>query len=70
VPGLSSLPYLGGLFRSENFRNSMSELVIFVTPHVEPYETQSLNERQQGLLDRSTRSMNELREKLKFDILE
>lgn len=31
---LSSIPILGALFRSTNFRNARSELVIFVTPHI------------------------------------
>jgi pilus assembly protein CpaC len=34
VRGLSSIPILGALFRSTNFRNNRSELVIFVTPHI------------------------------------
>lgn len=34
VPGLSSLPVIGQLFRSKNFRNDRSELVIIVTPYL------------------------------------
>jgi len=34
LAGLSDLPILGGLFKSTNFRNNKSELVIFVTPMV------------------------------------
>lgn len=34
LAGLSDLPILGGLFKSTNFRNNKSELVIFVTPIV------------------------------------
>ncbi len=34
VIGLSKIPILGALFRSSNFRNAKSELVIFVTPHI------------------------------------
>lgn len=34
LAGLSELPVLGGLFKSTNFRNNKSELVIFVTPVV------------------------------------
>ncbi len=34
VPGLGDLPILGALFRSVNFRRSMTELVIFVTPEI------------------------------------
>ena len=34
LPGLGNLPVLGALFKSRNVRNSVSELVIFVTPEV------------------------------------
>jgi len=34
VPWLGDLPILGPLFRSTNFRNNRSDLVIFVTPQV------------------------------------
>lgn len=34
IPGLGNLPILGNLFRSKNVRNSVSELVIFVTPEI------------------------------------
>lgn len=33
-PGLGELPVLGALFRSQQFRNDQSELVILVTPYV------------------------------------
>lgn len=34
VPGLGNVPILGWLFKSQNYRNSITELVVFVTPHV------------------------------------
>jgi pilus assembly protein CpaC len=34
VPGLGDIPVLGALFRSVEYRRSISELVILVTPHV------------------------------------
>jgi type II secretory pathway component GspD/PulD (secretin) len=34
VPILSRIPIIGSLFRSKNFRNNQSELVIFVKPRV------------------------------------
>ena len=34
IPILSRIPILGSLFRSKNFRNNQSELVIFVKPRV------------------------------------
>lgn len=33
-PGLGDLPVLGALFRSEDFRNDQTELVILVTPYI------------------------------------
>lgn len=34
ISGLSKIPVLGSLFRSEDFHNNRSELVIFVTPEI------------------------------------
>ncbi len=34
VPGLGDVPVLGALFRSTEFRNDMTELVILVTPYI------------------------------------
>jgi len=34
LPGIGRLPILGRLFRSDNIRNNVSELVIFITPEV------------------------------------
>ena len=34
LPGLGEIPVLGNLFRSQDFINGQTELVIFVTPHL------------------------------------
>ena len=34
IPGIGNVPVLGALFRSVNFRRSLSELVILVTPEI------------------------------------
>ena len=34
TPGLKSLPVLGALFRSRDFVNNQTELVVIVTPHI------------------------------------
>ncbi len=34
LPGLSDIPILGTLFRSSNFQNKQSELVVIVTPYI------------------------------------
>jgi len=46
IPGLGNLPILGNLFRSKNVRNSVSELVIFVTPEIIDMENTSLSARE------------------------
>ena len=40
LKGLSSLPILGRLFRSEAFRDNKTELVIFVTPEVQDAQSE------------------------------
>ncbi len=34
IPGIKDLPVLGGLFRSHEFQNSETELVVIITPYV------------------------------------
>lgn len=54
-PVLGDLPVLGALFRSTDFRNNLSELVIFVTPTVFDAKSQFNQERvqrRQELIDR------------------
>ncbi len=34
LPGIGKLPIIGKLFRSDNLRNNVSELVIFITPEI------------------------------------
>jgi pilus assembly protein CpaC len=49
VPWLGDLPILGPLFRSTNFRNNRSDLVIFVTPMVvDPQSTLTRERIQKG----------------------
>jgi pilus assembly protein CpaC len=33
IAGLGDIPILGALFRSSNFRNQRSDLIIFITPY-------------------------------------
>ena len=43
IPGIKDLPVLGGLFRSQEFQNSETELVIIITPYlVEPVHASQL----------------------------
>jgi pilus assembly protein CpaC len=34
LPGLSTLPVLGALFRSRDFQNNQTELMVIVTPYI------------------------------------
>jgi pilus assembly protein CpaC len=54
VPELKSLPVLGSLFSSKDFKSSQSELVIIVTPYiVRPTEPGLLSRPDEGLLQPS-----------------
>lgn len=51
VPELKNLPILGSLFRSKDFKNSQSELVVLVTPYiVRPNDPRQLSRSDEGLL--------------------
>lgn len=44
VPGIASIPYLGALFRYTSKSSSTSELMLFVTPTLVPFDTTSVAE--------------------------
>lgn len=51
VPGMTSMPILGSLFRSRDFLNGQTELVIIVTPYiVDPTRPQNLQTPADGLV--------------------
>ena len=57
VPGIESLPVLGQLFRSRDFANNETELVIVVTPYlVEPTDPDNLRNPGEGFVAASTLS--------------
>jgi len=64
IPGLGNLPILGNLFKSKNIRNSVSELVIFVTPEVIEPEGQKLTSRQSEINRYSTEELEKARNSL------
>lgn len=61
IPGIGRLPVIGALFRSQNTRKAVSELVIFVTPEVIEPQSQSLSMREQQFYDRSAEQLNTAR---------
>ncbi|ASJ74654.1 type II and III secretion system protein family protein [Granulosicoccus antarcticus] len=53
LPGIGNLPIIGGLFRSQNARNAVSELVIFVTPEIVEPSSTLMNPRERKILNAS-----------------
>ena len=51
VPFLGDIPIIGELFKSTDFQNSKTELVIFVTPHILTVNS----EQNQDILNRGNR---------------
>jgi pilus assembly protein CpaC len=66
VPGIGSIPILGELFKSRNFRRDESELVIFVTPQVITPESPE----NQKIIDNMQEKYKEEGRELKFSILD
>jgi len=66
LPGLGSIPILGELFKSRNFRRDESELVIFVTPQVITPESP----KNKKLIDNMQEKYKEEDRELRFSILD
>jgi pilus assembly protein CpaC len=66
LPGIGNLPIIGHFFRARNARNSVSELVIFVTPEIVLPQGPLLNQRQQALFDVSEKRVVAARQKIKI----
>ncbi|HEY0877290.1 MAG TPA: pilus assembly protein N-terminal domain-containing protein [Zeimonas sp.] len=62
VPGLAELPILGALFRSREFRNNKTELVVFITPRfVTP-----ASDAQRAAIAHSAGQVEQMRERLQM----
>lgn len=66
IPGLGKLPIIGRLFGSRSRRNTLNELVIFVTPEVIEPGQAMINAREQSYLDVSDRRVESLRQQLQL----
>jgi pilus assembly protein CpaC len=55
IPGIARLPVIGQFFRAQSARNSVNELVIFVTPEVIDAHPELITQRQQDFLGMSNR---------------
>jgi len=62
MPGLGDLPILGALFRSREFRNNKTELVVFITPRF----VTSTSDSQRAALERSAERVEQARERLQM----
>jgi len=70
LPGLGDIPYLGALFRSENFRNQATELVVFVTPEVVDPIANTMSVKEKAMLDYGQKRMDEVRKKVNLNIMD
>ncbi len=62
VPGLGELPILGALFRSREFRNNKTELVVFITPRF----VDAASPTQRSAIEHSGERLREFRERLQM----
>lgn len=70
LPGLGRLPVIGKLFSSEGFRNSLTELVIFVTPELIEPRSNFLTEREKELFDYGVRKGDSIKRSLNYGIMD
>lgn len=72
VAGLGDIPILGNLFKSRNYRNQLTELVIFVTPEVNKAKEapEPIHENEQNLLEQRKKILSHVGKKLKYNIMD
>lgn len=70
LPGLGRLPIIGKLFGSENFRNDLTELVIFVTPELIEPRKNFLTEREKQLFNYGVKKADEVKRTLNYGIMD
>lgn len=70
IPGLGDIPILGWLFKSENFRNQLTELVIFVTPRISDPASPVDAARLRAARARRDARLKEMQQVLQFELLE
>lgn len=66
VPGLGHVPVLGELFKSRNFQNNQTDLMVFVTPSLITADSQQNKDMLQGV----QQAHDEADKSLKFSILD
>jgi pilus assembly protein CpaC len=65
VPGLGSIPIIGELFKSRNFRSGETELVVLVSPQIIAPQSSAVRDAQQKFDDLDTKAKEALKFKLK-----
>ncbi|MCU7906767.1 MAG: type II and III secretion system protein, partial [Candidatus Thiodiazotropha sp. (ex Epidulcina cf. delphinae)] len=67
--GLGNLPLIGGLFGTDDVQHEMSEMVVFLTPEVVKVED-TYDQRAERLMGVRHRTVDQLKERLEFSILD
>lgn len=70
VKGLGDIPILGALFRSKNYRNQLTELVVFVTPEVSNPETDPYSNFGDTMLQKRKTVIDEIGKNLKYEVMD
>lgn len=66
VPGIGRLPIIGNFFRSSASRNSVSELVVFLTPVIADPGRQPIDARQQQMLEHAEQTKRIIHQRLRL----
>ena len=70
LPGVGDIPILGHLFKSTEFRNDRSELVIFVTPRIINSDSELNTGQIEKTMKQRERRLKDMDKRLKFGILD
>ena len=70
LPGLGDLPIIGWLFKSQDFRRSVTELVIFVTPKVFTPDSPLNKDRVDKFQAERKKRLEKVKDKLHFGLME
>jgi pilus assembly protein CpaC len=69
MPGLGDVPMIGELFKSNDFQQEISEMVVFLTPEVVEVD-ETYNQSANKLMNIRDQTINNIRKDLKFNILD
>ena len=70
VPLLGDIPIIGELFKSKNFRNNMSELVVFVTPEVVDPIGHQFYPNERAIYQRADKLKKHMQDNLEFNLMD